>query len=110
MSSHERFKDSLLARLNRLGEDGWHVRTSLLAFDYGIPEAQVRKILLQWAQDGLIWLGAYDGADLRAWNQWESTDEMFAAPVDSGYIRIRILPPSEEPVEETPKHFQATAS
>ena len=109
MSSYERFKENLLARLNRLGEDGWHVRTSLLAFDYGVPEAQVRKMLVQWAEDGLIWLGADDGADVRPWNQWESTDEMFAAPVDSGHIRIKIRPSSTEVVEETPKHLQAAA-
>ena len=110
MSSYERFKDNFLARLNRLGEDGWHVRTSLLAFDYGVPEAQVRKMLLQWAEDGLIWLGADDGSDVRPWSQWESTDEMFAAPFDSGHIRIKIRPASAEAVEGAPKHFQAAAS
>jgi hypothetical protein len=114
MSSHERFKDKFLARLNRLGEDGWHVRTSLLAFDYGVPEAQVRKMLVEWAQEGLIWLGADDGASVRPLNQWESADQMFAAPDESGHIRIRILPPSAEPAAEpaeaAPKHFQAAAS
>ncbi len=110
MSSYERFKDNFLARLNRLGEDGWHVRTSLLAFDYGVPEAQVRTMLVQWAQDGLIWLGADDGAEVRPWNQWASADEMFAAPVDGGHIRIKIRPPSAESTEEAPKHFQAAAS
>ena len=110
MSSHERFKDKILARLNRLGEDGWHVRTSLLAFDYSIPEVQVRKMLVQWAQEGLIWLGADDGARIRPWNEWESAEEMFAAPEEGGHIRIKILPPSVESVEGTPpKHFLAVA-
>jgi hypothetical protein len=114
MSSHERFKEKFLARLNRLGEDGWHVRTSLLAFDYGVPEVQVRKLLVEWAQEGLIWLGADDGASVRPWNQWATAEDMFAAPDESGHIRIRIQPPSEEPaaeaVESTVKHFQAAAS
>jgi hypothetical protein len=110
MSSYDRFKDNFLSRLDRMGQDGWHVRTSLLAFDYGIPEAQVRKMLLQWAQEGLFWLGADDGDNVRPWNQWGTTDEMFSAPVDSGHIRLRILPPSAECVEEEPKYFQAAAS
>jgi hypothetical protein len=112
MSSHERFKDKFLARLNRLGEDGWHVRTSLLAFDYGVPEAQVRKMLVEWAQEGLIWLGADDGASVRPLNQWASAEEMFAAPDEGGHIRIRMQPPSAEPAAEpeaAPKHFQAAA-
>lgn len=114
MSSHELFKDKFLARLSRLGEDGWHVRTSLLAFDYGVPEAQVRKMLVQWAQEGLIWLGADDGASVRPLSQWGSAEEMFAAPEESGHIRIRIQPPSAEPecepVEAAHKHFQVAAS
>ncbi len=40
MNPDERFKDKLLERLSRLGEYGWHVRTSLLAFDYAVVAEQ----------------------------------------------------------------------
>jgi hypothetical protein len=110
MNSHERFKRKFLLRLNRLGQDGWHVRPSLLAFDYGIPEAQVRKMLVQWAEEGLIWLGADDGATVRPWNEWDSPDEMFSAPVDAGQIRIRMLPPGAEYCADVPKSATAAAN
>ena len=69
MSTDERFKDKLLERLSRLGEDGWHVRTSLIAFDYGVSEVRVRTMLVQFEQGGLIWLGIDDGAVVRVWNE-----------------------------------------
>jgi len=108
MDSSGLFKDKLLLRLSRIGEDGWRVRTSLLAFDYSVPEAQVRKMLVQWAQEGLISLGADDGAEVRAWNEWGSTDEMFSVNVDDGHIRLKLLPVGGEYVQSIPKRFKAS--
>jgi hypothetical protein len=107
MSTDERFKDRLLERLSRLGEDGWHVRTSLVAFDYGVSEVRVRTILLQFAQEGLIWLGVDDGAVVRAWNEWGSTEEMFSANPNGGQVRLKLLPPGVEYVQNIPKRKAA---
>lgn len=109
MNPDERFKERLLVRLSRLGEDGWHVRTSLLAFDYGVPDARVRTMLVQWAQEGLIWLGADDGAVARAWNEWGSVEEMFSADTDDSQVRLKLLPPGVEYVQTIPKRLKASA-
>ena len=107
MSPDERFKDKLLERLSRPGEDGWHVRTSLLAFDYGVSEARVRTMLIQFAQEGLVWLAADDEAVVRAWNEWGSTEEMFSAHPDGGQVRLKLLPPGVEYVQSIPKRKAA---
>jgi|SRR5579863_262235 len=109
MDPNERFKEKLLVRLDRLGEDGWHVRTSLLAFDYGVPETRVRAMLVEWAQEGLIWLGADDGTEARAWNEWGSAAEMFAAHPDGSQVRLKMLPPGVEYVQSIPKRLRASA-
>jgi hypothetical protein len=72
----------------------------LLAFDYSVPETEVRKLLLQWAEEGTIWLGADDGDSIRPWNQWTKTDEMFW--VDGGQVQIRLTPPVSEPANDAP--------
>jgi hypothetical protein len=107
MSPDERFKDKLLERLSRLGEDGWHVRTSLLAFDYGVAEARVRTMLVQFAQEGLVWLAADDEAVVRAWNEWGSPEEMFSSHPDGGEVRLKLLLPGMEYVQSIPKRKAA---
>jgi hypothetical protein len=110
MNPDERFKDKLLDRLSRLGEYGWHVRTSLLAFDYAVPEKRVRTMLVQFAQEGLIWLGADDEEGVvRAWNEWRITAEMFSANPD-GQVRLKLLPPGAEYVQNIPKRLKASAT
>ncbi len=107
MIPDERFKDKLLERLSRLGEDGWHVRTSLIAFDYGVAEVRVRTMLVQFAQEGLIWLGADDDAVVRAWNEWGNTEEMFSSGPEGGQVRLKLLPPGIEYVQNIPKRKAA---
>jgi hypothetical protein len=109
MNPDERFKDKLLERLSRLGEYGWHVRTSLLAFDYAVSETHVRTLLVQFAQEGLIWLGVEDEGVVRAWNEWRSTEEMFSAGSDVGQVTLKLLPPGAEYVQNIPKRLKASA-
>ena len=107
MNPDERFKDKLLERLSRL-EYGWRVRTSLLAFDYAVSETRVRTLLVQFAQEGFIFLGADHEGVVQPWNEWGSTDEMFSAPKD-GYVSLKLLQPGFEYVQNIPKRLKASA-
>jgi len=102
-------RTKLLERLSGLGEYGWHVRTSLLAFDYAVPETSVRTMLVQFAQEGLIWLGADDEGVVRAWDQWESTADMFSTHPEGCQVRLKLLPPGVEYVQNIPKRLNASA-
>jgi GAF domain-containing protein len=94
MASLENFKDKFLLRLNRLGEDGWLVRTSSLAFDYAVSEADVRSSLLRLAQEGVIWLANDDDTQVRPWNEWRNAGEM------GRQVRVKLLPRGAEHNEE----------
>jgi hypothetical protein len=72
-------------------EDTAFVRPRDLATKYGIPKTHVEEKLVQWAEEKLIWLGAWDGTRERPWNEWPPVRNVFRAGSDGGSVRVRLL-------------------
>jgi hypothetical protein len=103
MNSYENFKKGFLIELAKPGmADERSFQTWTLARDYGIPDAHVRELLLQWASERLIMIRAYDGTQLRPWHQWTNLDDLFFNRTDSGYVRIKLLAAGAALVEDLP--------
>jgi hypothetical protein len=103
MNSYESFKKGFLISIAKPGvKDEQSFKTWKLANEYGIPEAHVRELLLRWASELLIMIQAYDGAQVRPWNQWLSEDALFFNETDNGYVRIKLLAAGAALVEDLP--------
>jgi hypothetical protein len=103
MNSHEKFRREFLtdAALPYRGDER-HYQSRQLAIRHGIDHKYVREILLELADDRFIRLRAFDGQQVREWNQWPDPDDMFFNP-DSDYIRVKILAAGAALVEDLPE-------
>jgi len=103
LNSYENFKKAFLADLAKPGMAAErYYQHQQLARQYGIQEAHVRELLIQWAEEGLISISHWDGSRARPWNEWPTPDDMFFNTTDAGHIRVKLLAAGAALVEDLP--------
>ena len=84
MTSQQRFKDDFLSSFKRSGVDPQHVK----------------ELFLRWAaEEQLISLEAWDGAQFRPWHLWEPPEAVFASAAGRNQFRVKLLAAGAEYVE-----------
>jgi len=103
MNSYDSFEKGFLADLAKPGrEPEQHYRPYQIARQYGIPEAHVRELLIQWARARLISVSHWDGSRARPWSEWSTPDAMFSDTADGGCVRVKLLAAGAALVQDLP--------
>ncbi|MGO4883480.1 MAG: hypothetical protein ACLP59_22070 [Bryobacteraceae bacterium] len=105
MSKHERLRRRILES-QRCNPSGCiHYGASQLSTEFGIPESEVREILIEMYEGGLIRLAAWNWqqAEEREFRDWPDAEAFFTSRDDSGYVRVRVLAPGSELLSKMPK-------
>ncbi len=105
MNKYETFRRAIIkkAAVTASYDRPIHLRTFILATEYGISERHVCEQLAQLAAEGLISLAAWDGHRERPFSEWPDADSFFFNRSDNGYVRIRLRSPGAELLAELPK-------
>jgi hypothetical protein len=104
MTNQDRLRREILTgqpRCNPTGEI--YYQTAKLSVDFGVPEPYVRQILGEMADEGQIYLAAWDGQREKPFAEWQDANPFFASPWDFGHVRVRVLAPGAELLERVPK-------
>ncbi len=105
MNLYEAVRQAVLkkAALRSSSNEAAHIRASVLSFEYGIPESQVRDQLVLLKEAQLISLAAWDGERERPYDEWPDADSFFLNRSDAEHARIRLLSAGGELLSELPK-------
>jgi len=104
MAQHEKLRHALLTEQPRCNSTGYVTyRAFELSLRFGIPEPHVREIMGEMANDGLIWLAAYDGTRDRIYQDWSDKQQFFDSPLDGGHVKVKVRARGAELASVLPK-------
>jgi hypothetical protein len=66
------------------------IRTRQLSKLFNVSEKEIRKDLMELAQQGSIRLFGCNGHEMRSYELWPNADEFIESGVEGGYLRIEI--------------------
>ena len=97
MTKYEHMKHDFLLRLKNSGAEGYEISLHIMERDYGIEQRFIREQLIEWAERGFIWLGAWKGSEFRSFETWENTNAFFefAGP----HIKVKLLAEGDKELE-----------
>ena len=103
MTSLLNFKNRFLSELaiQPAGQEVHHT-TAQLSQRFGVPEPDVRELLLQWAREQLFSMRTWSAANWKAvsWQEWPGdANSFFLNPDDANCIRITLLAAGREYAE-----------
>lgn len=90
---YQKFELGFFSTIKQATLQPLHFQTNVLSVQYEIPEPHVEEMLLDWAEERLIWLAAWDaqGSRDRQWHEWPAKEDVFRQRLDRYSVKVKIL-------------------